>query len=50
MDVYEEILTRERGGTEKTEEGTNWFAALEMPAIIIGKTDSQIDVCGKNHS
>lgn len=49
MDRYKEIRTRE-GGAEKTEDGTNWFAAAEMPAIIMGKTDSLIDVCGKNHS
>lgn len=38
------------GGTRKTEDGTNWFSAAEMPAIVMEKTDSQIDVCGKNHS
>lgn len=39
-------MDRENRGTEKTEDGTNCFAAAELPAIIIRRTDSRIDVCG----
>lgn len=49
MDGWEEIRSRE-SEREKPVDRINWFAAAEMSAIIMGKTDGHRDACGKNRS